>query len=389
MKSDARNLSPGEMFSAPSSTHQQVLAQLASQGDEEALSTLRMLEAVRLAKMTSSSISGKPAPSEPKEKESVGKRIDTVKVIVKAIDLSTPEGSENLQYTFSSTCRALGIPRSGLNAFEEEALALLVDKWTTSNSTITSSLRRTFGDGGTGSARLNHVKSIFMAPLIAKRDLDPEAEIQKFSYVEILKSDGQNVHKVLLGLRELIERLPHVVQAKPAYWIERVEKKAGHTVLFYMERVLKDDKVGLYANMKTDWIQFSNALAAAIDMRAVFEGPPSGFNAHEFVPKGGGRPDASEQQSCKKCNGRYCPHIDGRSQCDVHNNVSQARAREIMNIPFYKGWLDRTRAKLEKSPINYPQPTQAQKEAIEKYEASRQAKGKGKGRGGSLVSPLY
>jgi hypothetical protein len=94
-----------------------------------------------------------------------------------------------------------------------------------------------------------------------------------------------------------------------------------------------------YANVQTDWIQFSNVLAAAIDMKVVFEGAPSGFNAHGFVPKGGGRPDAGEQQSCKKCDGRYCPHVDGRSQCDVHNNVSQARAREILNIPYYKGWL--------------------------------------------------
>jgi hypothetical protein len=86
-----------------------------------------------------------------------------------------------------------------------------------------------------------------MSPLIAKRDLDPEAEIQKFSFAEIFKSDGQNVHKVLLRLRELIDRLPHVVQANPAYWIERVEKKAGHTILFYMERVLKDDKGAKYA----------------------------------------------------------------------------------------------------------------------------------------------
>jgi hypothetical protein len=276
----------------------------------------------------------------------------------------------------------VGIPRSGLSTTEEEALALLVDKWTTSNPTITSSLRRTFGDGGTGSARLEHVKSIFMLPLIAKRDIDPEAEIQKFNFAEIFKSDGQNVHKVLLRLRELIERLPHVVQANPAYWIERVEKKSGHTVLFYMEGVLKDDKGMKYAHVQTDWIQFSNALAAAIDMRTVFEGAPSGFNAHGFVPRGGGRPDPSEQQSCKKCDGRYCPHMDGRSQCDVYNNVSQARAREILDIPFYKGWLDRARVKLEKSPINYPQPTQAQKEAIEMYEAYCQSKGKGKGRGG-------
>ena len=76
-----------------------------------------------------------------------------------------------------------------------------------------------------------------------------------------------------------------------------MEKKAGHTVLFYMERVLNDGKGMKYANVQTDWIQFSNALAAAIDMRTVFEGAPSGFNAHGFVPRGGGRPDPSEQQS--------------------------------------------------------------------------------------------
>ena len=49
-----------------------------------------------------------------------------------------------------------------------------------------------------------------------------------------------------------------------------MEKKAGHTILFYMERVLKDDKGVKYANVQTDWIQFSNALAAAIDMKTVF-----------------------------------------------------------------------------------------------------------------------
>ena len=262
---DAGNRSPGTMFEVPSATHQ-ALAQLASQGDMTALSTLRMLEALRMAEMHPNPMGGKPAHSEPSEKLLVPKRIDTVRVIVNAIDLSTPEASENSLYTFSSTCRALGMPRSGLSSAEEEALALLVDKWTTSNSTITSSLRRTFGDGGTGSARLEHVKSIFMLPLIAKRDIDPEAEVQKFNFAEIFKSDGQNVHKILLRLRELIDRLPRVVQANPAYWIERVEKKAGHTVLFYMERVLKDDKGVKYASVQTDWIQFSNALAAAIDI---------------------------------------------------------------------------------------------------------------------------
>jgi hypothetical protein len=126
VRPDAGNRSPETMFDVPSATHQ-ALAHLARQGDKTALSTLRMLEAVRLTEVHSNPMGGKPAHSEPREKEPVPKRIDTVKlkVVVKAIDLSTPEGSENSLYTFSSTCRALGIPRSGLNSTEEEALALL------------------------------------------------------------------------------------------------------------------------------------------------------------------------------------------------------------------------------------------------------------------------
>ena len=184
---NADDRSPEKMFETSSATHL-ALAQLASQGDTTALSALRMLEAIRLTEMHSNPMGGKLSYSDSGEKVPAPRRIDTVKVIVKAIDLSTPEASENSLYTFGSTCRAVGIPRSGLTTPEDEALALLVDKWTTSNPTITSSLRRTFGDGGTGSARLEHVKSIFMLPLIAKRDIDPEAEIQKFNFAEIFRS---------------------------------------------------------------------------------------------------------------------------------------------------------------------------------------------------------
>jgi hypothetical protein len=135
VRPDAGSRLPETMFDVTSATHQ-ALAHLASQGDKTALSTLRMLEAIRLTEMHSNPMRGKPAHSEPNEKVPVPKRIDTVKVMVKAIDLSTPEGSENSLYTFSSTCRALGIPRSGLSSTEEEALALLVDKWTTTDQQL-------------------------------------------------------------------------------------------------------------------------------------------------------------------------------------------------------------------------------------------------------------
>ena len=86
VRSDARDLSPGENFYTPSATLQ-MLAHLASQGDEETLSTIEMLEALRVAKTSTSPVSRKPAPSAPAEPREapVAKRIDTVKVVVKPI----------------------------------------------------------------------------------------------------------------------------------------------------------------------------------------------------------------------------------------------------------------------------------------------------------------
>ena len=71
----------------------------------------------------------------------------------------------------------------------------------------------------------------------------------------------------------------------------------------------------------------------------------------------------------------------------MYGNVSQARAKEILDKPMAKLWTDQQRANAEKPPINYPQPTAAQKEALEAYdvkkaeiEANKARKGKGKGK---------
>ena len=115
---NAGDRSPEKMFETSSATHL-ALAQLASQGDTTALSALRMLEAIRLTEMHSNPMGGKLSHPDSSEKVPAPRRIDTVKVMVKAIDLSTPEASENSLYTFSSTCRAVGIPRSGLRTLHQ------------------------------------------------------------------------------------------------------------------------------------------------------------------------------------------------------------------------------------------------------------------------------
>jgi hypothetical protein len=97
----------------------------------------------------------------------------------------------------------------------------------------------------------------------------------------------------------------------------------------------------------------------------------------------GGRPPA-----CDLCDGFKCPHeSDANSPCDIFAfSVSQHRAKEIIDDPPLKAFVDRNRKRNGKAAINYPQPTELQKQKLEQYDAHREmlfaAKGKG-GKGGS------
>jgi hypothetical protein len=65
----------------------------------------------------------------------------------------------------------------------------------------------------------------------------------------------------------------------------------------------------------------------------------------------------------------------------VYGTVNQTRAKVIIGIPYYKGFVDRSRAELSRPPVNYPQPTAEEKEKMEAYDAKRAAKA-AKGKGG-------
>ena len=113
---------------------------------------------------------------------------------------------------------------------------------------------------------------------------------------------------------------------------------------------------------------------------------PYGLAAHGLGAGGrqqqGGRPPA-----CDLCDGFKCPHeSDANSPCDVYAfSVSQHRAKEIIDDPPLKAFVDRNHKRYGKAPINYPQPTEQQKQKMEQYDAHREtllaAQGKG-GKGG-------
>ena len=90
--------------------------------------------------------------------------------------------------------------------------------------------------------------------------------------------------------------------------------------------------------------------------------------------------------------GFKCPHeSDANSPCDVYAfSVSQHRAKEILDDPPLKAFVDRSRKRYGKAPINYPQPTEVQTQKLESYDAYREtlfAKGKA-GKGGSAQAGL-
>ena len=73
------------------------------------------------------------------------------------------------------------------------------------------------------------------------------------------------------------------------------------------------------------------------------------------------------------CKGWACPKASSNgATCDEFGNVSQARAKEILDKPPVKFWTDRKRKEAEKPAINlYPQPTAQKKEALEAYDITK------------------
>ena len=348
-----------------------------------------------------SSVGPKPifAWKQDEEEERKDRNVDVSRVKVTPISVSTASKAQNSQYLFMGQLEELNVPTTGGTSEQSKQLKQLVDKWCCESEPIITSLRNTFESGGSGAERLEHVVASFIMPMQQQRDVDPEGAVARYDYSKLMAGTGTDFHSELLNFKEKVARLPRGVRADPAYWINRIKEKTSDGQLAAFEREVKSEEKsgngGVQHDADHEWITFSRVMSKAIDTQrkrnaksaAEQQMTPYGLAAHGLGAGGrqqqGGRPTA-----CDLCDGFKCPHeSDANSPCDVYAfSVSQHRAKEIIDDPPLKAFVDRNRKRYGKAPINYPQPTEQQKQKMEQYDAHRETlfatKGKG-GKGGS------
>ena len=322
------------------------------------------------------------------------RRPDILKMNIKGIDITSTGNAHNTLYLFQALLQTAGVPEAGVTPEQDADLGMMVTKWVADNAKIVTSLRTTCGASTTGASKLKHVVDVFISPQVKQRDVNPEKKVHEYDYSKLYGGNGTKFHTELQILREMISRLPAEVGGTTTYWINKIERHAGPDILFWVERVMRDDPLKFPPReVRTDFNVFADLMQAAIDTTREYETlhkrPPAAFvHTNPTHTGGGGRGGGNDaeraQDPCPDCKGRLCPKGKAAgSTCDVYGTVSQSRAKAILQIPYYKGFVDRTRVSLSKPPVNYPQPTADEKAKLEAYDAKR-ANGKGSkgGRGG-------
>ena len=332
--------------------------------------------------------------------------MDVSRVKVTPISISTASKAQNSEYLFMGQLEELGVPSSGGNAEQSKQLKQLVDKWCCESEPIITSLRNTFESGGSGAERLEHVVASFILPKQQQRDVDPEGAIAAYDYSKLMAGTGTDFHSELLNFKEKVARLPKGVKADPPYWINRIKQKTSDGLLASFERQVKEEvktgNGGALFDADHEWIAFSRIMSKAIDVQKRRNAKPE--TEQQFTPyslaahgmgTGGRQQPGGRRPACDLCDGFKCPHeSDANSPCDVFAfSVSQHRAKEIIDDPPLKAFVDRNRKRNGKAAINYPQPTELQKQKMEQYDAHREmlfaAKGKGgKGESAQAGRPL-
>ena len=131
------------------------------------------------------------------------------------------------------------------------------------------------------------------------------------------------------------------------YWIRKIERHAGPNILFWVERVMRDDPVKFPPReVRTDFNVFADLMQAAIDTTREYETmhkrPPAALYTLLQPISGGGRGGGNEaeraQDPCPECKGRLCPKGKAAANvCDVYGTVSQSARQGDSANPILQG----------------------------------------------------
>ena len=302
---------------------------------------------------------------------------DITRIQMPGIRIDTAEHAQNSLYMFEARCQQMDIPTAGGDAQQDQLLDQLVSKWCEQVSVVLTSLRCTFPVGGSGAEKLQHIKEVFINPLVQQRDTDPESAVAAFRFDQLFGGTGLEFHSKLLVLQDLVARLPAAVRGSPSYWIDRCRTHAGPSLMFYFAEVLAgltEADPTLPASVKQRWSAFSRVMAAAIDRskRNLAPDPTTGLQAFPHSASGGDKQPLKQHPKGQgeTCGDELCPSSVG-GECDIYGEPSEKRLASLNNCPSRKRFVNRERERLGKPALQYPPLTNAQRTMQAGYDQRR------------------
>ena len=208
---------------------------------------------------------------------------------IKGIDVSSTTSAQNTLYSFQALLQTAGVPEKGGTPEQDADLGMMVTKWVADNAKIVTSLRTTCGGAASGASKFQHVIDVYISPqVIEATRCEPRTKGPRIRLLKAVQRERDEVphgaNTELQVLREMISRLPAEVIGTTPYWIRKIERAAGPNILFWMERVQREDpdKFPL-TEVRRDYNVFADLMQAAIDTTREYETMhkrPQAINPH-------------------------------------------------------------------------------------------------------------
>ena len=112
----------------------------------------------------------------------------------------------------------------------DRALSTVLQSYIEGDETVASSVRNTFGEGGSSFEKLNHVYTAFIKPMEVD-EADAELKVKAFDWSQLEGMDGRKARALFDSFIALVAKLPSAVQGDDKYWTKAILRKLPRKVL--------------------------------------------------------------------------------------------------------------------------------------------------------------